>query len=596
MTTIKKFLYLLSPGQYKELFFLFIMILVMAILDVVGVASILPFMTILTNPDLIQTNLILNKIFQFSKIFGVENNLDFIFILGIFVFLLLVVSLMFKAITIYLQVKFVQNCEYKLSKRLIELYLHQPYDWFLNRNSVGIGKTILSEVGHVIGHGIKPMIELIVKGTVVIAMIALLLVHDPRLTLFTGLLFGLLYGLIYYVIKKYLRRIGEKRLDSNESRFLSTNDAFGAIKEVKIGGLEQFYIKNFSDSAKDYAASTASSQVLGQIPRYFLETLAFGGIMLLILYLMFQSGSYHNAIPVISLYVFAGYRLLPSLQQIYLSITKITFIGPSLEKIYNDVNEIKPMVLNENQDLLSLNDSISLKNISYNYPNTTRSVLKNININIPSKTATGFVGTTGSGKTTLVDIILGLLDLREGNLEIDGKIITKKNSRSWQKLIGYVPQNIYLSDKSVLENIAFGIDHKNINKNAVEEAAKISNLHDFVIDELPDQYLTKIGERGVRLSGGQRQRIGIARALYFRPKLLILDEATSALDNKTEKKIINMIYGLTKDTTIIMIAHRLSTIKNCDKIYILDKGKIKNEGTFQELIKSDSNFRSSLYD
>lgn len=596
MLTLKKFLHLLSPGQHKELFFLFIMVFIMAILDVIGVASVLPFMTIITNTDLIQTNLILNKIFQISKKFGVENNLDFILILGIFVFLLLVISLLFKGITIFLQVRFVQNCEYKLSKKLTELYLHQPYSWFLNRNSVGIGKTILSEVGHVVGHGIKPMIELIVKSTVVIAIIVLLLIHDPKLTLSIGLSLGFLYGIIFYGFKKYLRRIGKNRLDSNESRFITISDAFGAVKEVKIGGLEQFYLKNFSESAKEYAQTTASSQILGQIPRYVLESLVFGGILLVILYLMIQSGSFDQAIPIISLYVFAAYRLIPSIQSIYLSITKITFIGPSLEKIYNDVKVIKPVILNENQDLLSFNDLISLKNISYNYPNTTRSVLKNININIPSKTAIGFVGATGSGKTTLVDIILGLLDPQDGSIEIDGKIITKKNLSSWQKSIGYVPQNIYLSDNSILENIAFGLDHKNIDKNAVEEAAKISNLHDFVINELPDKYQTKIGERGVRLSGGQRQRIGIARALYFKPQLLILDEATSALDHKIEKKIMDMIYDLSKNTTIIMIAHRLSTIKNCDKIYVLDKGKIINEGTFQELIKSNSNFRSTLYD
>jgi len=596
MLTLKKILHLLSPGQHQELFFLFIMVFIMAILDMIGVASILPFMTIITNTDLIQTNLILNKIFQISKKFGVENNLDFILILGIFVFLLLVISLLFKGITIYLQVRFVQNCEYKLSKKLTELYLHQPYSWYLNRNSVGIGKTILSEVGHVVGHGIKPMIELIVKSTVVIAIIVLLLIHDPKLTLSIGLSLGFLYGIIFYGFKKYLRRIGKNRLDSNESRFITISDAFGAIKEVKIGGLEQFYLKNFSESAKEYAQTTASSQILGQIPRYVLESLVFGGILLVILYLMIQSGSFDQAIPIISLYVFAAYRLIPSIQSIYLSITKITFIGPSLEKIYNDVKVIKPVILNENQDLLSFNDLISLKNISYNYSNTTRSVLKNININIPSKTAIGFVGATGSGKTTLVDIILGLLDPQDGSIEIDGKIITKKNLSSWQKSIGYVPQNIYLSDNSILENIAFGLDHKNIDKNAVEEAAKISNLHDFVINELPDKYQTKIGERGVRLSGGQRQRIGIARALYFKPQLLILDEATSALDHKIEKKIMDMIYDLSKNTTIIMIVHRLSTKKNCEKIYVLDKGKIINEGTFQELIKSNSNFRSMLYD
>ena len=238
-----------------------------------------------------------------------------------------------------------------------------------------------------------------------------------------------------------------------------------------------------------------------------------------------------------------------------------------------------------------MNKTITLKNIHYSYPNASRTALKDISLSIPAKSSVGLVGSTGSGKTTTVDIILGLLEAQKGTLEVDGQIITKQNSRLWQRSIGYVPQHIYLSDNTVEANIAFGVNPEDINQEAVEKASKIANLHEFIMEELPKQYQTTIGERGVRLSGGQRQRIGVARALYHNPEVLILDEATSALDNQTEKAIMDAVNNLGKDITIILIAHRLSTVKKCDQIFLLEKGHLKNQGTFEELINIDESFR-----
>ena len=236
---------------------------------------------------------------------------------------------------------------------------------------------------------------------------------------------------------------------------------------------------------------------------------------------------------------------------------------------------------------MSLNKKINLKNIHYNYPNTSRSALKDINLIIPAKSTVGLIGPTGCGKTTTIDIILGLLEAQKGTLEVDGKVITKQNSRSWQRSIGYVPQHIFLSDNTVSANIAFGEDPRSINQKAVEKATKIANLHNFVIDELSNHYQTTIGERGVRLSGGQRQRIGIARALYHNPQVLILDEATSALDNQTEKAVMDAVNNLSKNITIILIAHRLNTVKNCDIIFKLDKGQLVAQGTYDEIINNN---------
>ena len=591
MLTLKKYLFLLSSAELKSACFLLVMITIMALLDTIGVASILPFIAVLSNPSLIDTNIILNKMFLYLNAFGVETKQQFLFLLGIFVFALLIISLSFKALTNYLQVRFIQLSGYSISKRLLQGYLHQSYAWFLTRHSADLGKNILTEVDKVVDFGISSLFDLISKSIVTTALIILILIVDPILTLIAGLSLGSAYIFIFYLVRNLLKRSGEYRLKNNLLRFNAVGEAFGAAKEVKIGGLEEIYIKNFSNSAKIYATTQAFAEIISQLPRFLLEAIAFGGILLIILYTMSQTGSFNNALPILSLYVFVGYRLMPSLQQIYVSLTSLTFVDPSLENLVNDLKNLKLDIFHKDKEALSFDNEIILNNVCFNYPNTSRQSIKNISLNIPVKSIIGLVGATGSGKTTIVDIILGLLDPQIGNLKVDKKIISKKNVRSWQRNIGYVPQHIYLSDDSVAANIAFGVEHKNINYNLVKKVAKIAKVHNFVIEELPLQYQTSIGERGVRLSGGQRQRIGIARALYHHPKLLILDEATSALDNQTEEAVMNSIYSLSKDITIILIAHRLGTVKNCDKIFFLSNGMIKAEGSFDELKEKYSFFQ-----
>ena len=557
----------------------------MAILDMIGVASILPFMAVLTSPDLVETNTILNKMFTISKSFGIQNINDFLFALGLLVFILLVISLSFKALTSYVQVRFVQMREFSIGKRLIEGYLHQPYSWFLNRHSSDLGKSILSEVSTIVSGGLSPLMELIAKGLVAITLITLLVIADPKLAIVVGASLIGAYVIIFKFIRRYLNKIGKDRLKNNELRYLAISEAFGAAKEVKVRGLEETYVKIFSKASKLFARTQATSQALALLPRFILEIIAFGGILLIILYIISKTGSFNSALPILSLYVYAGYRLMPALQQVYISFTQLTFVGPSIDKLYEDIINLNPYIINNDKKTLILNEKISLKNVSYFYPNSQRTALKDINLNIYAKSTVGFIGATGSGKTTIIDIILALLEPQEGSLEIDGNIITNKNAKSWQRSIGYVPQNIYLSDDTIAANIAFGVDPENIDQKIVESVAKIANLHDFVVNELPKKYQTTIGERGVRLSGGQRQRVAIARALYHDPKVLILDEATSALDSNTEQAVMEAVKNLSKDLTIILIAHRLNTVKNCDIIFKIDNGKILEQGSFDKLIK-----------
>tara|TARA_Y100000992_G_C21269711_1_gene495970 strand:+ start:586 stop:2379 length:1794 start_codon:yes stop_codon:yes gene_type:complete len=593
MEIVNKFLYLLSHHERKRAYLLLVMILLMALIDMLGIASIMPFIAVITNPDLIENNHILNFFYEFSSKFGVTTNQKFIFLFGIVVFLFLLFSLTFKALTFYVQTRFISMREYSLGKRLVEGYLHQPYSWFLHRHSAEIGKTVLSESSKVINKGLTPLFSLISQSAVAISIIILLILVDLKLTIIVGLTLGTAYLSIYKLTQKFISRIGKESVKVNEGRFTALSEAFNAAKEIKLGGLEQIYIRLFSDKAKILAKNTISLSIIGQMPRFTLEAITFGGMILVTLYLISQSGNFIKVAPILALYAFAGYRLMPALQHIYNSVIQINFTAPALDSVYKDLKSLQSYKTVNSQETLKLTTDINLKNISYDYPNTTSTALKNINLRIEANSTVGLVGATGSGKTTAVDIILGLLEAQKGVLEVDGKVINKNNRRAWQRSIGYVPQQIFLSDNTVEANIAFGVNPKDVDLNAVEHASRIANLHEFVTNDLSLQYQTLIGENGIRLSGGQRQRIGIARALYHKPQILILDEATSALDNLTEQAVMEAVHKLRKNITIIIIAHRLSTVKNCDNILLLEKGELKDQGTFEKLIKTNEKFRAT---
>lgn len=578
----------------KKTFGLMAMITVMALLDTIGVAAIMPFISVLVNPELVETNGVLRAGFLWFNKFGINTVQQYFFVLGVLVFALLMTSILFRALTTYVQIRFAQFLEYTIGKRLLRNYLGQPYVWFLNRHSADLGKTVISEVHVIIVHGVMPLITILAQGAVAIGILSLLILADFALALTIGAVLALTYGVTYFIVGGLLTNIGNARFQANEQKFRILTEAFSAVKEVKIFNLETIYVRRFDHHANALATHQGLAEIIGLMPRFVLEIMIFGGMMTVVLYLMMQKGSFISALPTVSLYAFAGYRLMPALQQIYSSFSQLRYSAPSIDAVDADLRQSKPShppaIRMQSEQVISFNKELVLHDVHFCYPEAGKPSVKGVDLKIPFKSSVGFVGPTGSGKTTLVDIIIGLLRPQQGVLKIDGQVVDEGNIVAWQRSIGYVPQHIYLTDTTVASNIAFGVDENDIDYHAVERAARVASLHEFVVSEMPKKYQTVIGERGVRLSGGQRQRIGIARALYRNPDVLILDEATSALDNATEHAVMDAVHNLRHEITTIQISHRLSTVAKCDTIFMINDGKIMGQGSFEELAKGHAGF------
>ena len=603
MKIINKIYSLLLPDDRKKGHYLLIMVLIMAILDSLGVASIAPFVAVLANPDIIVDNIYLSKFYDFTG-FSRADNIpieieSFLFILGILVFITMLFSTLFKAWTLYSFERYAQQCNFSLSCQLVSGYLRQPYSWFLNRHSSDIGKTILSEVDAVIRGALFPLIMVIAYSAVTLAIMSMLFIIDPLLASLVGLGLGGIYVITYVFLRKHMSNIGEDRVLANKERFKIIQEGFQGIKDIKIYGLENTLLKRFYSPALRYAKHTATQHIIGKMPRFLMEILAFGGILLVILYLMKNYEGFSDVVPILALYTLAAYRLMPSFQQVYSQVSTLRYSISALNILSDDLemlkkNDIENADFSDSRKSLGIKYGIHLNDIYFRYENQEELTINNISLKIPVRNTIGIVGSTGSGKTTIVDIILGLLQPNSGHMIIDDKMINHKNIRSWQRTIGYVPQQIYISDDTIVANIAFGHNPELIDLEKVKNSAVISNLHEFIIEELPNGYDTTVGEQGVRLSGGQRQRIGIARALYNDPEVLVFDEATSALDNITEKEVIEAIRNLGNKKTIIMIAHRLSTVRHCDNIFVLDKGNLVGQGSYDQLIEANPQFQNMI--
>lgn len=592
---IKRLQALLNPNERRFSYALLGLIVLAGLIDALGVSSILPFMAVVGNPDLIQTNPWLHHIFTWLE---VESTNTFLVALGSAALVIMIVSNAVSLASSSASLWFAYNLGHGLSTRILSGYVRQPYTYFLEHNSSNLVVNCIEDVARVVNGIAIPILQAIAK--VVIAMSILLLVVwvDPWLAVLFGALLGTVYGVVFLTIRRKVADLGKTSKDAYRERFRLATEILNGMKELKILGQDEAYQERFAKHSALYAKHQWMNAAMTLAPRHAIECIAFGSVILLVIYLLATHQDFKEALPLLTLYAFTAYRLLPAFQQIFGSTTTIRFNMASLEAVEEKlktltrgpVAEIKPRVP-AYEDVGPLREEIIIKDLVFQYSKAATPLINKLNLTIPHNTTVAIVGSSGGGKTTIMDIILGLLEPQEGTLSVNGIPITSSNAAVWQKQLGYVPQQIYLSDDTLAANIAFGVATTDLDIDRVTHVAQIADLHEFVVRELPNGYETMVGERGVRLSGGQRQRIGIARALYSDPDVLLLDEATSALDSLTEDAVTGAIRNIFHEKTIIMIAHRLRTVQQADIIYLLENGSIADQGTYEELLDKNDVFR-----
>jgi ABC-type multidrug transport system fused ATPase/permease subunit len=592
--TYSKVLSLFTPQERRGFYFMMGMMVLVAFAEVIGISSVLVFLNILADPDQITEKTPFRQIYAYGAF---TSTYSFMIFLSVAVFVIVFGSLVVKAISAYIIIRFSNIRGYKLACRLFNIYLMQTYSWYLQKSSAEIAKNVLSEMDYLVGAVIVPLLRIIAGVVSSLAIISFLVVVDPFVSLLSAGLLGGSYTLLYLFLRQIVHQAGYNMLHANDQKYRIVGEATGGFKQVKLMGLEDNYVQQLDKPAYQKAKYQALSQILGELPKFALEAMTFGIMLTIILVLLLRSdGNVVEIVPTLGVFAFSVMRILPAIQQVYHSLLSVRSGSELLEHILKEYNAdfpVNPNTTIETTDAITLplNNTLELRDIAFGYSQTSRNALQGLNMQIKARTTVGIVGGTGAGKTTLIDIILGLLPVESGTMSVDGTPITAENVRVWQNTIGYVPQDIYLMDDNIARNIAFGVPADQIDMEAVERAARIAALHDFVIEELEHGYATKVGERGIRLSGGQRQRIGIARALYTNPSLLIMDEATSALDNITERIVMEAVHNIRSHKTVILIAHRLTTVRECDQIFLLEQGKVVSVGTYDELVAHNATFR-----
>ena len=589
---IKNLLSLLSPYQRKRFYVLQLLVILMTIVEILGVASIIPFMALVGDMTQLQQDTFFAKFYQMS---GINSESQFVFILGICVLIMLFISMVISVFTIWGLSMFAFRIGTEIADRLYAHYLKQDWLFHASGSSAQLTKKIATETMRVTTAILVPLMYLNSKVVLSLLMSISIFVYDPKVATIGLSIFAISYFFLFKGVRNKLNNNGIAISKVNEERFRLMNEGFGGIKDVLLMGRDNDFINRFNKTGKTLAYSQGINIALAQAPRYFVELLAFGSMILLILYLIAShNGDLGMILPIISVYAIGTIKLLPAFQQIYSSIAIIRANIPAFETIQQDLydsslrEEISKKV---EQSYLYPKKQISLEEVRFTYPNKQEPALDGLSISIPINSVIGIVGPSGSGKSTLIDILLGLIEPDQGKLKIDNKIIDSKNCRSWQNTIGFVAQSIFLSEGSIAENIAFGIPNNEIDFKQVEYALKLAQLTELT-KSLKQGIHTKVGERGVQLSGGQRQRIGIARALYHKAEVLVFDEATSSLDGITEKMIMEAIHEFSRKKTIILIAHRLKTVQKCDKIFFIDNGKVADQGTYDELIDKNEQFKN----
>lgn len=569
------------------------MMLFGAMLEALGIALIFPLITLISNPETINSYQLLNWLYNFT---GSSSNNEFLIwmigtLLGVYLFKYIYLASLF-----YIQYKFIFNLQISLSTRLLNTYIKSPYSYHLQKNSAELLRTVNSDVLWIFSGVFVPISNLIIEIFVVSVILLVLLAIAPIPTILTFFILGGTSLAFYYFIRQRSTAFGRAQQSHNAELIKWVNQSLGGIKEIKVLGREDFFVQAYNDSNTGYSHSMRYVRTLNEMPRLMIEGLVMTGILFVVGAMLILQQNVQTLIPTLGLFAMAAVRLMPSMNRILMSLGLVRYNTASIEKVYKDLKELENIgSQSENQktkkdsEKFIFKESIKLENVSFRYEGAKENALSDVSLKIPKGSSVAFVGSSGAGKTTIVDVVLGLLKPQSGKILVDGKNI-RENLSAWQQSVGYIPQPVYLSDDSIKRNVAFGIENELIEEEKIWEALKAAQLEEFV-KNLPNKLETNVGEHGVSLSGGQRQRIGIARSLYHNPQVLILDEATAALDNETEKEITKAIAALSGEKTIIAIAHRLTTVEDFDCLFFMKNGKIIDSAKYTDLLERNEEFQ-----
>ena len=591
LSASKKLYQLLTQKDLVKFVLLFGLMLMGMMLEVIGIGMIPVFISSVADPELLFANRYAAKILT---LMGIDDSRELLIAGGIILIAVFFVKGLYMIGLNYAKSRFVYGRFQSISSALFKTYLFSPYIYHLNRNTADLIRNVTNETSLISSCVLLPILTILMQSVTTLGIFALLLVVEPVITLFTFLVIGCFSGFTLKLLKNRIRMHGEIAVKERSRLIKGVNEGMGGIKYVAVTSRQNFFLNKFNHYLQNLKKAEIFMSISGQAIKPVNEFIAVLGMMIIAFIMIYQGRPLTAVIPVLTLFGAAAIKLIPATTQIVSQLNTLRYYSHSLDPVYRDIMKKRKMdsagfLKADEYETLPFKSEIVLRDVVFCYPNTDVQAINGINLTIKKGEAIGFVGASGAGKTTIVDVILGLLDPQTGGIYVDGVLITA-HKQGWQNNIGYIPQFIFLADDTIRNNIAFGIPEGEISDEKITAAIKAAQLEEFV-NTLENGINTEIGEQGARISGGQRQRIGIARALYNNPDVLIMDEATSALDNITEKYVINAIESLKGKRTIIMIAHRLTTVMNCDRLFIMQNGKIMSEGSYDELLKTNDYFR-----
>ena len=584
---IRRVLFLARPYGRAKLAGVFSLSLAQALFQVIGVTSIFPFLAIAADPERIRHS---HFGLRFLALLPAMSNRELLITAGVIAIVGLLFSNAINLLAEYARTRYSQNFAHWLRVRLLRRMASQPYTYFLQRNSGELLKKIIGDVGNYTIGVLLPLLDTVARVFTAALLLVTLFLVQPVIAVSAAILLGGFYVIIFRLLARKRREVDENLRTHLAGLFREAHQMLGGIKPVKVHRAEEQFLARFAGHSGIIAKMNARVPVFSNSARYLVEPLAFGGLVVAVLLLAARGREFSDILPNLGVMALAGYRLLPSLQLLYGQLTQVSSMRHAVDEVYDEFVEaetdrsVSPAITSDRvmpATPFHWNDAITLREISFRYPSASRPALNGISLIIAKNTSLGVIGPTGSGKSTLVDLLLGLYQPTKGEILIDGELLTSALVPAWQASIGYVPQDIFLIDDTIARNVAFGLLDTEIDPVRLREACAIAQILEFIEAELRDGFDTIVGERGIRLSGGQRQRIGLARALYHRPSVLILDEATSALDMATEAKLLDALSSLAGKLTMVVAAHRLSTVAGCDQLIDL-----RNQtGVFAEAAK-----------